>query len=57
MEKTYNENLQNMQYDHNIAMQKITIQYKNDISELNKNIALLEQELQMTKNNFEKELS
>lgn len=36
MEKVYNERLQNMQYDHDIALQKITIQYNDEKVQLNK---------------------
>lgn len=36
MERIFNEKLQNMQYDHDIAVQKITNQYMEEKVQLNK---------------------
>jgi len=57
MERVFNEKLQNMQYDHDIAMQKITNQYMEEKVQLNKDLALTQQKLEMTKSTFERELS
>ena len=46
-----------MQYDHDIAMQKITNQYMEEKVQLNKDLALTQQKLEMTKSTFERELS
>ena len=57
MERVFNEKLQNMQYDHGIAIQKITNQYMEEKVQLNKDLALTQQKLEMTKSTFERELS
>lgn len=57
MERVFNEKLQNMQYDHDISMQKITNQYMEEKVQLNKELALTQQKLDMTKTSFERELS
>ena len=46
-----------MQYDYDIKHQKLTNQYMEEKVELNKEIALCQQKLEITKHNFEREMS
>ena len=45
MDRVYNERIQNMQYDYDIKLQKLTNQYMEEKVELNKEIALCQQKL------------
>ena len=57
MDRIYNERIQNMQYDHDIKLQKATNEFMEEKVSLNKEIALIQQKLEITKYNFDRELA
>lgn len=56
MEKFFNETLQNMKYDYDIEIQKLTNRFTEEKVEINKKNALLSQEIQLTKKSMQSQL-